>query len=49
MKAWLFTGANEPLQLIECENPRPGPNEVLVEVHGSGLCATAMSGAWMAR
>jgi propanol-preferring alcohol dehydrogenase len=38
MKAWLFTGAHEPLQLIERDNPRPGPSEVLIEVHGSGLC-----------
>ena len=38
MKAWLFTGANEPLEYIERVTPDPGPNEVLVEVRGSGLC-----------
>ena len=38
MKAWLFTGANQPLQLIERETPAPGPGEVLIEVRGSGLC-----------
>jgi propanol-preferring alcohol dehydrogenase len=38
MQAWLFTGAHEPLQLIERETPRPGPSEVLVAVRGSGLC-----------
>jgi propanol-preferring alcohol dehydrogenase len=38
MKAWLFTGAHEPLQLIERETPRPGPGQVLIEVRGAGLC-----------
>jgi len=38
MKAWLFTGAHEPLQLIERETPRPGSGEVLIAVQGSGLC-----------
>jgi propanol-preferring alcohol dehydrogenase len=38
MKAWLFTGAHEPLQLIEREAPRAGPGEVVVEVRASGLC-----------
>lgn len=38
MKAWLFTGAHEPLKLIERELPQPGPGEVVVEVRGSGLC-----------
>ncbi len=38
MKAWLFTGAHEPLRLIERETPRPGAGEILLEVRGSGLC-----------
>ncbi|MBU6269581.1 MAG: zinc-binding dehydrogenase [Sphingomonadales bacterium] len=38
MKAWLFTGAHLPLQLVEREAPVPGPGEVLVAVKGSGLC-----------
>ena len=38
MKAWLFTGAHDPLERIERETPVPGPGEVLVEVRGSGLC-----------
>jgi propanol-preferring alcohol dehydrogenase len=38
MRAWLFTGAHEPLKYIEREIPRPGPSEVLVTVRGSGLC-----------
>ncbi|WP_175854947.1 alcohol dehydrogenase catalytic domain-containing protein [Burkholderia anthina] len=40
MKAWLFTGVDEPLKLIERETPRPGPGEVLLEVHGAGLCGS---------
>lgn len=38
MMAWLFTGAHEPLQLIERDNPVPGPDEVLLKVRASGLC-----------
>lgn len=38
MKAWLFTGAHQPFQLIECETPRPGPGEVVLQVRASGLC-----------
>jgi alcohol dehydrogenase, propanol-preferring len=38
MQAWLFTGAHQPLRLIERETPAPGPGEVLIEVRGSGLC-----------
>lgn len=38
MRAWLFTGAQEPLQRIERATPRPGPGEVVLEVRASGLC-----------
>jgi propanol-preferring alcohol dehydrogenase len=38
MKAWLFTGARQPFQLIERETPRPGRGEVLLEVRAAGLC-----------
>ncbi|CAN7598118.1 alcohol dehydrogenase catalytic domain-containing protein [Phenylobacterium sp. LjRoot219] len=38
MKAWLFTGAHQPLQLIERETPRPGPGQAVIEVRGAGLC-----------
>jgi propanol-preferring alcohol dehydrogenase len=38
MQGWLFSGAHQPLQLIERETPRPGPGEVLLAVRGSGLC-----------
>lgn len=38
MKAWLFTGAHQPLEPIEREMPRAGAGEVVIAVHGSGLC-----------
>jgi len=38
MKAWLFTGAHQPLEAIERETPHPGPGELLIAVRGSGLC-----------
>jgi alcohol dehydrogenase, propanol-preferring len=38
MKAWLFTGAHRPLELIERADPRPGRGEVALEVRASGLC-----------
>jgi propanol-preferring alcohol dehydrogenase len=38
MKAWLFTGAHEPLQLIERDDPAPGSGEILLKVRASGLC-----------
>lgn len=38
MKAWLFTGAHEPLELIERPTPVPGPDEVLLQVRAAGLC-----------
>jgi alcohol dehydrogenase, propanol-preferring len=38
MKGWLFTGAHQPLELIERDDPRAGPGEVVIEVRGSGLC-----------
>lgn len=38
MKAWLFTGAHQPLRLVEREAPAPGAGEVLIAVKGSGLC-----------
>jgi propanol-preferring alcohol dehydrogenase len=38
MKAWLFTGIDEPLRLIERDDPRPGPGQVVVDVKAAGLC-----------
>lgn len=38
MKAWLLTGIDEPLKLVEREDPIPGPGQVLVDVQAAGLC-----------
>lgn len=38
MRAWQFTGAGEPLQLVELPNPTPGPGQVVVDVRAAGLC-----------
>lgn len=38
MKAWLFTGVNEPLQLIERDDPKAGPGQVVVDVRAAGMC-----------
>lgn len=38
MKAWLFTGAHQPLVPVERAIPAPGAGEVLIAVKGSGLC-----------
>jgi propanol-preferring alcohol dehydrogenase len=38
MKAWLFTGAHQPLELIERATPEPGRGEVLLAVRAAGLC-----------
>ena len=38
MRAWLFTGAREPLQLVERPVPRAGPAEAVIEVRAAGLC-----------
>ena len=39
MKAIVQTGA-EQVEVQEREQPTPGPNEVLVEVHSAGLCGS---------
>src|ERR1700757_1754629 len=38
MKAWLFTGANKPLELIERDDPAPGSGQVLLKTRSAGLC-----------
>ena len=38
MKAWLFTGAHEPLKLIERKDPKAGPGQEMVDVRAAGLC-----------
>lgn len=52
MKAWHFSGTNEPLVLAEIPEPEPGPGEVLLDIKAAGLCHSdvgAMTDAgWMA-
>lgn len=38
MKAWLFTGIEQPLQRIERPDPQPGPGQVVIDVRAAGLC-----------
>lgn len=38
MKAWLFQGVGQPLELIERDDPQPGPGQVVLDVRGAGLC-----------
>ncbi|HSN35320.1 MAG TPA: zinc-binding dehydrogenase [Arthrobacter sp.] len=51
MKAWQFTGTNNPLELNEVAEPHAGPGQVVVEVKAAGVChsdVTALDDAgWM--
>ncbi|WP_166870744.1 MULTISPECIES: zinc-binding dehydrogenase [unclassified Salinibacterium] len=51
MKAWQFTGTNNPLELNEVPEPQAGPGQVVVSVKASGVChsdVTAIDDAgWM--
>ncbi|MFM2114478.1 MAG: hypothetical protein RI908_219 [Actinomycetota bacterium] len=38
MKGWCFTATNAPLQLLDIDEPTPGPGEVLLRVESAGLC-----------
>lgn len=38
MKAWLFHGVGQSLELIERADPEPGPGQVVLNVRGAGLC-----------
>ncbi len=38
MQAWVFHGVGVPLEAVARELPQPAAGEVLIEVHGSGLC-----------
>ncbi|MEV8358409.1 zinc-binding dehydrogenase [Microbacterium sp. NPDC076895] len=37
-QAWLFTDADQPLELVELPVPTPAEGEVLLEVKAAGLC-----------
>lgn len=38
MKAWQLIAPNEPLRLVELDEPHPGPGEVVIDVCAAGLC-----------
>lgn len=38
MKGWCFTATNAPLQLLDIDDPTPGPGEVVLDVKAAGLC-----------
>lgn len=38
MKGWLFTKTHVPLKLIEKEDPKAGPGDVVLDVKACGLC-----------
>jgi alcohol dehydrogenase, propanol-preferring len=40
MRAWQFTGTDEPLVLADVEEPSAGRGEVVVDVRAAGLCHT---------
>ena len=40
MKAWHFTGIDEPLVKVELPDPVAGPGEVVIDVKAAGLCHT---------
>jgi alcohol dehydrogenase, propanol-preferring len=43
MRAWWFTGTNEPLVLTDIPEPVPGPGEVVLEIKAAGICHTDVS------
>lgn len=38
MRAWNFIGVHEPLQLVDLDDPTPGPDDIVVDVRAAGLC-----------
>lgn len=38
MKAWLLDEPRTPLRQADVPTPEPGPGQILVKVHGAGLC-----------
>lgn len=38
MKGWQFTGTNEPLKLVEVEEPKAKPGYVVIDVKAAGIC-----------
>jgi len=40
MKAAVFRGVGQALNIDEVDRPRPGPGEMLIRVHACGICGT---------
>jgi (R,R)-butanediol dehydrogenase/meso-butanediol dehydrogenase/diacetyl reductase len=40
MKAAVFHGAGKPLALENLDDPKPGPQDVIIKVHRCGICGT---------
>ncbi|MFT4245222.1 MAG: alcohol dehydrogenase AdhP [Micrococcaceae bacterium] len=45
MKAAVVTGFKKPLEVKEIDIPKPGPNDVLVKLHVTGVCHTDLHAA----
>lgn len=43
MRAWIFKGTNQPLELTEVPDPIPEKGEVVVDIKASGLCHSDVS------
>jgi propanol-preferring alcohol dehydrogenase len=43
MKAWQFTGINEPLRRSELPDPTPASDEIVLDVKAAGLCHSDVS------
>ncbi|MEU3947519.1 zinc-binding dehydrogenase [Streptomyces sp. NPDC029526] len=43
MKAWQFNEVNAPFTLVEREDPKPGADEIVIDVKASGLCHSDVS------
>jgi propanol-preferring alcohol dehydrogenase len=43
MKAWQFTGVDEPLQRVDLPDPEPAAQEIVLDVKASGLCHSDVS------
>ena len=53
MQAWCFTATNEPLVLLDIDEPTPGPGEVVIDIRAAGLChsdvGVMVDAEWMSR
>lgn len=38
MRGWQFTGTNEPLVLVDVDEPVAGPGDVVLDIKSAGLC-----------